>query len=190
MCAFLEGALSPEFPGRLEVINSSFEEAAIERQSCDAVVMATAFEWIDPAARVRKPHDALRPGGILAVIGTNQIASDADRGFFARVGSIHRKYQPDEPERHLHDEDVVPEEYDEMLVSGLFVDLQLLRYRWDQTYTAEGYADVMRSYSPTILMPAADREALIGDLRRVIEEEFGGSVTRPLVITLTLGRRP
>jgi SAM-dependent methyltransferase len=191
MCAFLERTLAREYPGRLEVINSSFEEAAVAPRSHDAVVIATAFEWIDPAVRVRKSHEALRPGGVLAVIGTNQIASDADRGFFERVQPVHRRHQPadDIHDPHLHDEDLVPEEYDELQASGLFTDAQLRRYRWDQTYTAGAYADLMRSYSPTIMMAPAPREALIADLRRVIDEEFGGSVTRPLVITLTLGRR-
>jgi SAM-dependent methyltransferase len=189
LAAFLERKLSPEFPSRLRVINSSFEDATIEHQAFDAVVIATAFEWIDPTFRVLKPHDALRSGGVLAVISTNQISSPADRGFFERAIPIYQTYQREEVDTHLHDEQVVPEEYEEIRSSGLFVDVQLRRYRWDQTYTTGGYADLVRSYSVTVVMSPADREGLIAELSRVIDEEYGGSVTRPLVITLTLGRR-
>ena len=189
LAAFLERKLLPEFPERLRVVNSSFEEATVDQRSFDIVVVATAFEWIDPAIRVAKSHDALRPDGAFAIIGTNQIASDADRGFFARVRPIYRKHRLDKPARHLHDEEVVPEEYEELRSSGLFADVQLRRYRWDQTYTTDAYAHLVRSYSNTVLAPEADREGLIGDLSRVIDDEYGGSVTRPLVITLTLGRR-
>jgi SAM-dependent methyltransferase len=190
LAAFLEQKLSPEFPGRLRVINSSFEDATIEHQAFDVVVMATAFEWIDPAFRVLKSHGALRSDGVFAVISTNQISSRADRGFFERVIPIYQKYQREEVDTHLHDEQVVPEEYEELRSSGLFVDVQLRRYRWDQTYTSGGYADLVRSYSVTVVMPEVDREGLIAELSHVIDEEYGGSVTRPLVVTLTLGRRP
>jgi hypothetical protein len=39
-------------------------------------------------------------------------------------------------------------------------------------------------------MEPEPREAMIADLCEVIDKEFGGSMTRPLVITLTLGRKP
>jgi hypothetical protein len=39
-------------------------------------------------------------------------------------------------------------------------------------------------------MPAPSRDALIADLRRVIDAEFGGTIVRPLVIALLLARRP
>ncbi len=190
LAEFLEKKLSPEFPGRLRVINSSFEEATIGHQAFDVVVIATAFEWIDPAIRALKSHDALRSDGVFAVISTNQISSPADRGFFERVIPIYQKYQREEVDTHLHDEQVVPEEYEELRSSGLFVDVELRRYRWDQTYTTGGYADLVRSYSVTVVMPQVDRESLIAELSHVIAEEYGGSVTRPLVVTLTLGRRP
>jgi hypothetical protein len=39
-------------------------------------------------------------------------------------------------------------------------------------------------------MAAGDREALIAEISQCIDHEFGGRVTRPLVITLTLARTP
>ena len=47
----------------------------------------------------------------------------------------------------------------------------------------------MRSYSGMQMMPERDREALIAEICAVVDAEFGGSVTRPIVMTLTLGRR-
>jgi SAM-dependent methyltransferase len=189
LAAFLERKLSPEFPGQLHVINDSFEECDVGRQSFDVVASATALHWIDPAIRMQKSHDVLRPGGAIAIIGTNQIRSDVDRGYFERTFPIYVKYRPDEQQTEVPGEDVVPSEYDEIEKSGLFVDVMLRRYRWDQTYSTEDYADLVRSYANTQMMPEEPREALIADLCRVIDEEYGGSVTRPLVVTLTLGRR-
>ena len=51
------------------------------------------------------------------------------------------------------------------------------------------YADLMRSYSGTQAMEPPQQEAMISDVCGLIDAEFGGSITRPLVITLSLGRR-
>lgn len=173
----------------LEVINAPFEEAALAPASFDLVTSFTAFHWIDPAVRFVKSRHVLRPGGAIGIVTTNQIASDVDRGFFDRVQPVYRKYFPDEENPPTPGEDVVPEEYRDMQSSGLFEDVTLHRYRWDQTYATAAYADLMRSYSGMQVMPDEAREALIADICEVVDREYGGSVTRPLVMTLTLGRR-
>jgi 16S rRNA A1518/A1519 N6-dimethyltransferase RsmA/KsgA/DIM1 with predicted DNA glycosylase/AP lyase activity len=43
--------------GRLDVVNSSFEAAALPLAGFDAVVSATAFHWIDPAVRLQKSQE-------------------------------------------------------------------------------------------------------------------------------------
>lgn len=188
LAKFLRSKFASE--ARLEVLNVGFEDAALPAGKYDLVVSATAFHWVDSATRVRKSHDLLRPGGVLAIIATNQIRSEVDRGFFDRVQPIYRKYRQDEKRTELPGEDVIPREYKELEASSLFRDVTLRRYRWDQTYSPATYADLVRSYSNTQVMEPTDREALIADLCAVIETEYGGSITRPLIVTLTLGRRP
>jgi hypothetical protein len=65
----------------------------------------------------------------------------------------------------------------------------MYRYRWDQTYPTEMYADLVRSYSNTQAMPRDQREALIADLCALIDAEFDGYVIRPLIVTLVAGRK-
>jgi len=187
MTAFLRRKFAAQ--ERLQVINAAFEDAELAAGAYDLVVSATAFHWVDPAVRFAKSRELLRPGGVLAVVMTNQIASDADRGFFDRVFPIYLKYRPDEHNTEVPGENVVPVEYEEMRSTGLFADVTLYRYRWDQTYPTEAYADLVRSYANTQMMEPGPREALIADLCEVIDREYGGSVTRPLVMTLTLGRK-
>jgi protein-L-isoaspartate O-methyltransferase len=53
------------FPyARVEV--SAFERWQLPQEPFDLVVSATAFHWIDPAVRVIKAADALKPRGMLA----------------------------------------------------------------------------------------------------------------------------
>jgi SAM-dependent methyltransferase len=187
MTAFLRRKFASQ--ERLQVINAAFEDAELAAGAYDLVVCATAFHWIDPAVRFAKSRELLRPGGALAIVMTNQIASDVDRGFFDRVFPLYLKYRPDEQNTETPGENVVPVEYEEMRSSGLFDDVTLHRYRWDQTYPTAAYSDLVRSYANTQTMEPGPREALIADLCEVIDREYGGSVTRPLVITLTLGRK-
>ena len=43
----------------------------------------------------------------------------------------------------------------------------------------------MLSYSGTQMMDDADRQGLLDDIQALIRNDFGGIVTRPLVVTLT-----
>jgi SAM-dependent methyltransferase len=186
----LAAFLRQKFAGseRLDVINAAFEDADLP-SAFDIVFSATAFHWVDPAVRYAKAYALLRRDGVLAIVSTNQIASEVDRGFFDRTFPLYVKYQFAVPREKLPGEDVVPFEHGEMTRCGLFEDVTLLRYRWDQTYSTAQYADLVRSYGNTGTMEPSAREGLIADLSAVIDAEYGGSVTRPLVITLTMGRR-
>ena len=191
--AHLAAFLRNKFASRsdLKVITGAFEDIELPDHAFDLVLAATAFKWVDPEVRTVKAHRILRPGGVLATLSTIQIASELDRGFFDRTFSIYQRYRPNEPWTHAPTElEATPPEYAELRSSSLFDDVQLNRYRWDHTYTAETYEQLLRSYSDIQTMPAPSRDGLIADLRRVIDAEFDSTIVRPLVIALTLARRP
>ena len=186
---FLRAGLGSEF-SQLEIITAKFEDAELEVGAFDLVLAATSFHWLDKKTRFQRCHDLLRTGGALAVIHTNQIASTADGGFFARVQLVYDRHQDNDPQYAPPTEaELNPEEYEGLAESGLFDDIQLHKYRWDQTYTSAEYGDLMRSYSGTQAMEPPQQEAMISDVCGFINAEFDGSITRPLVITLSLGRK-
>ena len=55
----------------------------------------------------------------------------------------------------------------------------------NQTYSAADYRQLMLSYSVTQMMEESDRRPLLDDMETFIRSDFGGVVTRPLVVTLT-----
>ncbi len=181
----LEG--SPE----LTVIDGAFEAVALPPSAFDVVFAATAFHWIDPAVRIDKSIEILRPEGVLGTLSTVQVRSEVDRGFFERTRDIYRRYENlevagDEPPAP---EDVVPTEYSDFQQHSCIGATELRRYRWDQSYPSASYADLLRSFSNMQVMDADVREALIAELCTLIDVEFGGVVVRPLVIALALARR-
>jgi hypothetical protein len=136
--------------------------------------------------RLARAASLLREPGALAIIDTNQVESGADRGYFAASQVIYRKYEDSEPPALPGPETVVPDVFGELTESRLFEEPALLRYRWDQTYTRRDYEDLMRSYSNMRAMGIGDRENLIADLGALIDKNYGGLVTRPLVVTLVV----
>jgi SAM-dependent methyltransferase len=174
---------------RLKVVWSSFEQAELEPRSFDAVVSATAYHWIDESVRLRKPAELLRPGGWLAVVDTIQVAASTDGGFFERSQEIYDRYgdgsgRPTLPSPDEAASFITPE----LESSELFDEPALFRYRWDQTYETTSYIDLLRSFSATYKMPRPEREAFLADIAALVDEEFDGYVTRPLVITMALAR--
>jgi hypothetical protein len=72
--------------------------------------------------------------------------------------------------------------------SPLYEIPQRFLYPWDQTNDAETFGDLLRSYSSNQAMPEAQRESFVGEMVRLVNDEFGGRVTRPIVIALTLAQ--
>ncbi|MBT5775280.1 MAG: methyltransferase domain-containing protein [Dehalococcoidia bacterium] len=187
LAAFLRNKFAAE--QRLLVINERFEDAPLPGGIADLVLAATSFHWVDSDVRYAKTLELLRDGGALAVIGTNQIASSVDRGYFAAAQPIYERYFPGEFVEELPDEDVTPPEVGEVLEQQEFEGVELFRYRWDQQYSTGEYADLVRSYSGTQRLDVAEREAFVGELAAFIESDFEGTVVRPLVLTLLLARK-
>lgn len=187
----LAASLSSNYPDpdRVVVINDSFERAALPLHSFDAVVAATAYHWIDPAQCLARPHQLLAGGGWLAIIDLIQVGSMTDRGYFDRVQPIYAAFGDTK-----HDwgppsyESAIPPMATKLLDSDRFDEPHIDRVPWDQTYTSAQYRDLLLTYSGIQMMPPSERDDLVDQLVAVIDDEFDGWITRPLVATLTLAR--
>lgn len=188
----LAATLRRELPSeRLTVEVGDFElvPGPEAQATFDAVFSASAYHWVAPSAQLDRPAALLKPGGMLAIVFYVQVDAPEDDGFFAAAQPIY--------ERHglPHEGPPAPSRagVDTLLRAALAADkrfepLVLHRWDWDQTYTAIGYRHLQETFSTTQLLEPAPRHALLDELEAFIRERFGGSVTRPLVATLTLAR--
>jgi SAM-dependent methyltransferase len=183
MAATLRSNLTSD---RLRVSVGDFERLDVATASADAVFSATAYHWIAPPARTDRPASVLRAGGVIAIVDLIQVISPSDLGFFAAAQPIYELYgqghtDPPAPTRACVDPAIRSALEDD----ERFDRVTVRRYDWDQTYRASDYRKLMLSYSGTQMMEQSDRVGLLDNMESLIERDFDGRITRPLVVTLT-----
>lgn len=173
--------------GQLDVVVADFERVAPIPDFADAVLCATAYHWISPGEQLARPPRWLRSEGRLAIIDTMQVDSPADGGYFAAAQAIYEAHGQATGRILSRPDTVTPPMHERMTADPGCVDVTLDRYRWDQTYSAAAYRELLNTYSGTLAMPEPARSAMVGELVE-LADAMGGRVTRPLVITLVTCR--
>lgn len=181
-------AAVPGADARVET--AEFETWRRPGEPFDAVAVATAFHWIDPARRVALVADALRPGGTFALIRNHHVAGGS-AAFFTRVQALYTRWDPanTEPGLALTEAADLPPDTAELDDSGLFDPAVVTRHPVDIDYTADRYLDVLRTYSGHRAMPADRREGLLADIAALIDRDFGGRITKRYLRELVTARR-
>ncbi|NES15971.1 MULTISPECIES: trans-aconitate 2-methyltransferase [Micromonospora] len=177
----MAAALADRFP-QVEVATVAFEEWTPPAGGVPALACAMAWHWLDPATRNRRAHDALAPGGTLAVFGHRY--AYADPAHAAAVAAAFAAADPpargERPEGWFH-ADVVD--------SGLFVDVRSLPFRRLLPLDTAAYLRLVSTFSPQLRRPPELRERVLAALGAAVDG-FGGTVVLDLRTTLVLARRP
>lgn len=175
----------------VEVVTARFESWPLPREPFDAVVSATAFHWIDPAVRVAKAADALRPGGALAVVRSQHVRGGTE-GFFVEVQRCYERFDPRTPPglRLPAAADIDGADHArEVERSGRFGPTAFRRYEQDLTCTTSEYLELLRTYSGHRDLPDAARSGLLGCVAGLIEGRYEGRVTKRYLIELGVSHR-
>lgn len=171
----------------VEMVTAEFENWPLpDGPPFDVVVSATSFHWIDPAVRVTKAADALRPGGALAVVRTQHVRGGTEE-FFAGVQSCYERFDPETPPglRPPVAADVDGSDHArEVTESGRFGPTVLRRYERELTYTTTEYVDLLLTYSGHRALPQAARNGLLGCVAGLIDGRYGGRVTKRYLVEL------
>lgn len=157
--------------------------------SFDLVIAATAFHWLDPEVRFAKPAALLRPGGHLAIVNYLH-AAGGDRLFFEQVQSFYESYMPGTPPnlRLTEVSDMKPDT-GPFENSGLFEKPTVRHYVTEETYSTEQYLDLLSTYSTHLTLDADNRQKLFACIGSLIDDQFGGSVTKCYLNELMLARK-
>jgi SAM-dependent methyltransferase len=154
----------------------------------DAVVVATAFHWLDPSTRLARIGELLRPGGALAVLRTDHVAGGTE-GFWSEIEDCYRRFDPDPgPGSGPPDADEFSPPVAE-LEGEPFSAVTVSRHLADSRYTSAEFVDLMATFSPVIDLEPERRSGLLGCVGRLIDERYDGGIVRRELTTLRLARR-
>lgn len=174
----------------VEIVRSRFEDWPLPADLFDTVVAFTAWHWLDPSVRAAKAAAVLRPGGALATITTVHV-SDGSNGFFDDVQECYEQWNPTTtPGSSPPAADDVPPILDEVDESGLFMPGVRRRYQQDTAYRTDEYLAVLGTYSGHRAMKPAAQRGLFGCVARLIDNRYGGRITKRYVYELRVARRP
>lgn len=173
----------------VEVVTAAFEDWPLPEEAFDLVFSASAFHWVDPAVRVSKSADALRPGGLLATIATHHIAGGSV-DFFAEVQDCYQRFDPATPPGlRLRAARDIPQDDAELTASGRFEPPTFCRYEWELPYSTESYLDLLMTYSGHRAMPEVQRNGLLNCIAGLIDDHHGGHVVKRYLTELRFARR-
>jgi SAM-dependent methyltransferase len=172
----------------VQVITAAFESWPLPPEPFDVVFSATAFHWIDPAVRVVKSADALRPGGTLATIATHHVAGGTDQ-FFVDVQDCYERWDPATPPGlRLSPAEAIPMEGEEIERSGRFETPQFRRHASDLRYTTSSYIDVLLTYSGHRALEPVAQRGLLDCIAGLIDGRYGGLIVKRYLSELRIAR--
>lgn len=188
----LSGELAAVARGNLpeaEIIAGDFETWPLPERPFDAVVAATSFHWIDPAVQFTKTADALKPGGALGIMGSLHV-DGGTRQFFVDVQECYERWDPEktEPGLRLPAPDAIKDDYD-VTRGGRFELAGTSRRVGEFPYRTSEYLDLLMTFSGHLDLPPQRQRSLLECIGNLIDERYGGSVTKASLFLLTVGRR-
>lgn len=171
----------------VEIRTSSFEEADIEPRGFGLVACAQTYHWLDPATRVDRIADTLRPGGAAAIFGNMPVWPSNTACFHERVQDVYRRIAPELAHSgpFRSPDELPPHPFEG---SDRFTDLQQHSHPWSWTLSATEYAGLLRTHSPHAALDPEAREQLLTGISDLVNTEFGGHVTEHYVALLALAR--
>jgi SAM-dependent methyltransferase len=163
----------------IDVVTARFEDWAPAGEPFHLVYAATAWHWLDPGRRYLKAAAVLRPGGFLAFWeAVHVIPFDGDP-FFVELQPIYDEIgegmPPDAP---LPRPGGLADQRDEIEASGRFRVLEVKQYDWETIYDADGYIDLLNTFSGHIAMADWQRDRLYGEIRRRLARRPDGRLRR------------
>ncbi|MCR8630178.1 class I SAM-dependent methyltransferase [Paenibacillus radicis (ex Xue et al. 2023)] len=172
----------------VSIINSSFEEWQSGRSIFDLAISATAFHFIQPQQfGYRKAFDLLRDRGSIAFFWTVHVPSF--NNVFKLIRECYRKYAPNLDDADAPSVEKIIDERSVLTIKdGLFEDLIVKQYRWNDTYTTDEYISLLNTHSRHRILPEDVRVKLFENIKNAIDEN-GGTIIKPQAVALFLAKK-
>jgi SAM-dependent methyltransferase len=172
------------------VVETRFEDWRPGPERYALMFAATAWHWVDPTVRYELAAEALEDGGHLALWGTIHVFPRGGDPIFEEIQEVY-----DEIGEGLPADAVWPRPYEldpefgDIEASGLFATIDVRQFAWELDYDADGYIDLLNTFSGHIAMQDWQRDRLYGEFRRRLAARPSGTLRRGWGLALQIARR-
>jgi SAM-dependent methyltransferase len=161
-----------------------FEEWPLPAEPFDLVMCVSAFHWLEHAVALPKIARALRPRGALAYTTGGHVEGGTSQ-FFVDVQECYLKHMPGTlPGLRLEPAATIQLASPITDASGLFEPAQHARHEWLREFTTQAYIDELNTYSAKLALSDENRRALLSCIRALIDERYGGRITKAYLTDL------
>ncbi|HET6951768.1 MAG TPA: class I SAM-dependent methyltransferase [Acidimicrobiales bacterium] len=174
----------------VDVVEARFEDWAPTGAPFAMVFAATAWHWVDPAVRYRRAAAVLEPRGYLALWNAGHVFPRGGDPFFEELQEVYDEIGESLPPGSARARpQELDDDRDEIEASGLFEVVDIEQYGWEIVYDADGYIELLDTFSGHIAMRDWQRDRLYGEIRRRLARRPGGRVRRHWGGVLQVARR-
>jgi len=162
---------------------AAFETWSSDGEAFDLVVSGTAFHWVAPNGHA-KLLDVLKPNRSVGVFWHTFL--NGRDPFYDRLDEIYRQHAPSLYVTDLHSAQELADRQKELQLLSWegFGDWRIIRYYDNVRYDADGYLNLLRTWSTHVDLPPEFFRAV----SRAIHD-VGGHVVKPIRTTLCVGRQ-
>lgn len=174
---------------KVHIHTISFEDWQPEENAFDLVISATAFHWIPPEIGYPKAAKVLKNSGYIAVFWN--LHPTPYMGFFREVQKVYRKVIPGwkDPSKGPSVEKKIKVMEDYINGTGLFGKVSVKTYPWTKEYNTQEYLKLLNTYSDHRNLEEAKRARLFRGILELIENKYGGTITRPYLTVLYIAKK-
>jgi SAM-dependent methyltransferase len=174
----------------VDVVQARFEDWVPAGEPFAVVFAATAWHWVDPAVRYRKAAEALGPRGFLALWGARHVFPYDGDPFFEDLQEVYDEIgESHSTGATLPRPQELGDDRDEIEASGFFEVVDIRQFDWETVYDADGYIDLLNTFSGHIAMQDWQRDRLHGEIRRRLAARPDGRLRRHWGGVLEIARR-
>lgn len=182
-----------------DVVVSSFEDAALTKNSFDLIYAASAFHWVDAELGLPKALQLLKKDGVIALFRYNEVAA-VDDILYKKIRQLHNQYYDKyyeipykEPIRKTHNDFYNPDEiYKGFRFESLgkygFSDVCMKFYDVTLEYSADKYIALLETMSDHRELPENIKSSFYQEIKETINNS-GVNYKVDYVFQLYLGRK-
>jgi SAM-dependent methyltransferase len=194
LARYLADSLRP-WEDRVKVSIRPFERAVLAPGDFDLGVAATSFHWLPERRSLRKVAQALRPGGWWATWNSHHGDRSRPSPFHAAMQPLYRETFGGRGIAHGGTRARASARRDRehrlraLRSVGSFDRISSEEIRGTVTLETARVTALWGTFSDIVTLPPKKRDRFLTEMGRIVDEEFGGKVTFPMVTPFYTARR-